>query len=297
MKIDQSTFQAPLFQPLQQHSHFASALSGMGQAMTSYALPGLGTAQAFSRKIWPIRRPLQMVSRGPFWATAPSEKNQFDALCHLRDNKVRLINAENIAPHILKAAGYRQIMTPASVAVMDLRHGPDVRRALMTIKWRNALRKAESADLRVSLRSYQHTSDKWLLDENEKQQAERGYRALPSAVTQAYSLMNKGQAVIVTASRVAVPIAAMIFLRHGSAATYHVGWTSTEGRDCNAHNLCLATAMDTLEKLNTEVLDLGAIDTVTSPGLARFKLGAGAQVKKLGGTWLALPGFPRRSTL
>lgn len=296
MKIDQSTFQTPHHQPLQQHPHFAAALSGMGQPMTSYFLPEDGSAQVFSRQVWPFRNPFKMMSRGPFWPTPPSEKAQFDAICMLRDENVRVINAEDVAPAILIAAGYRQIMTPASVAVMDLRHGPDVRRALMSIKWRNALRKAESADLRISTRSYQNTTDKWLLDEDEKQQATRGYRALPAAVTQAYSVMNKGQAIIVTASRVAVPIAAMIFLRHGSAATYHIGWTSDEGRACNAHNLCLATAMDSLQDLGTDVLDLGSIDTVTSPGIARFKLGAGAQVKTLGGTWLHLGCFRKSAS-
>lgn len=264
--------------------------------MSTYDLPSGGTAQVFSRRLFPFRNPLKILSRGPFWPEPGPEKAQFDALCTLRDDKVRIINAEDIAPAILTAAGYRQIMTPASVAVMDLRHGPDVRRALMSIKWRNALRKAEAADLRMSVRGYQNTTDKWLLDEDEKQQAARGYRALPGTVTQAYSVMNKGQAIIVAASRVAVPIAAMIFLRHGSAATYHVGWTSDEGRACNAHNLCLATAMDRLEQLGTQVLDLGSIDTVASPGIARFKLGAGAQLKTLGGTWLHLRGFRRSAS-
>jgi hypothetical protein len=297
MRIDQSAFDTPPFQPLQQHTHFASALSGMSRPMTTYALPGFGTAQVFSRRVWPFRRNFQMMSRGPFWSQPPSERQHFEAICHLRDLNVRVINAEDTDPALLTAAGYRQIMTPASVAVMDLRHGPDVRRALMSIKWRNALRKAESAELRIAARPYQHNSDKWLLDEDEKQQAARGYRALPGAVTQAYSVMNRGQAIIVTASKVAVPIAAMIFLRHGTAATYHIGWTSLAGRACNAHNLCLATAMDALETLGTEVLDLGPIDTDTSPGIARFKLGAGAHVKTLGGTWLYLPCFKKKYTL
>jgi hypothetical protein len=168
-----------------------------------------------------------MLSRGPYWPEPPGKALQFEVVSQLRDQNVRLINAESIAPELLTAAGYRQIMTPASVAVMDLRHGPDVRRALMSIKWRNALRKAESAELRMHVRPYRHVSDKWVLDADAKQQAERGYRALPGQVTQAFPLMNKNQVIIVTASLVSVPIAAMIFLRHGDATTYHIGWTST----------------------------------------------------------------------
>ncbi|MDE0851674.1 MAG: GNAT family N-acetyltransferase [Yoonia sp.] len=295
MKIAQIAFETPHFQPMQQHAHFASAMSALRLPMTTYALPAHGTAQVFTRRIRPFRRNFQMLSRGPYWPEPPSKALQFEAVSQLRDQNVRLINAESITPELLTAAGYRQIMTPTSVAVMDLQHGPDVRRALMSIKWRNALRKAESAELRMHVRPYRHVSDKWVLDADAKQQAKRGYRALPGEVTQAFSIMNKDQVIIVTASLVSVPIAAMIFLRHGDAATYHIGWTSTKGRAHNAHNMCLVTAMDALENLGTQVLDLGSVDTVSAPGLARFKLGAGAQVKSLGGTWLHLPGFRRQS--
>ena len=40
-----------------------------------------------------------------------------------------------------------------------------------------------------------------------------------------------------------------------------------------------------------EMLDLGMIDTVNAPGLARFKLGSGAVAQSLGGTWLHAPGL------
>jgi hypothetical protein len=33
------------------------------------------------------------------------------------------------------------------------------------------------------------------------------------------------------------PFAGILLPRHGASATYHVGWTSDEGRGCRAHNL------------------------------------------------------------
>jgi hypothetical protein len=36
-------------------------------------------------------------------------------------------------------------------------------------------------------------------------------------------------------------------------------------------------------------LDLGSVDTEKAPGLARFKLGTGAELKRLGATMLVLP--------
>jgi hypothetical protein len=38
-------------------------------------------------------------------------------------------------------------------------------------------------------------------------------------------------------------------------------------------------------------LDLGTVDTENAPGLARFKIGSGAQIRSLGGTWLRIPGL------
>ena len=54
----------------------------------------------------------------------------------------------------------------------------------------------------------------------------------------------------------------------------------------NAHNLLLARAAKWFAGRGVRGLDLGTIDTVNAPGLARFKLGVGARAKKLGGTWL-----------
>ena len=41
-------------------------------------------------------------------------------------------------------------------------------------------------------------------------------------------------------------IAAMMFLIHGEAATYQVGWTSDKGRDMHAHNLILWKGIEEL---------------------------------------------------
>ena len=80
----------------------------------------------------------------------------------------------------------------------------------------------------------------------------------------------------------------MLFLKHGTGATYHVGWTSDAGRKASAHNLILATAATRLAETGVTRLDLGTIDTENAPGLARFKLGSGAKPARTGGTWLGL---------
>ena len=81
----------------------------------------------------------------------------------------------------------------------------------------------------------------------------------------------------------------MLFLRHGSTATYHIGWSSPDGREENASNLLLWQAIRLLKKKGVATLDLGGVDTDHAPGLAHFKLGLGGRPLSQSGTWLLRP--------
>ena len=80
--------------------------------------------------------------------------------------------------------------------------------------------------------------------------------------------------------------AGMLFLIHGKRATYHVGWTSEEGRTNAAHNLILWTAMKDLKARGVKVLDLGGVNTQSGAGIARFKLEAGGKVLSRAGAFV-----------
>lgn len=290
MKHDRDSFRlAPCITPLQQHPQFAAALAGMGRPMDVLAFPYGGQAQIMQRQIWPFRKPLRLVSRGPVWEARPSAMLMWEGVVALNRAGVQIINNEMVPPRVMRAAGYRQIMTPATTALVDLRGTYGDWLAAMTAKWRNALRRAEYAGMTVDVSAFLRSHHKWILDADSAQQSDRGYRALPAELTQSYAVMNQGATTVVTASDGDTPIAAMIFLRHGNAATYHIGWTSAKGREVCAHNLCLSTAMDVLADEGVAAIDLGLLDTQNAPGLARFKLGSGAKPVELGGTWLSLP--------
>jgi lipid II:glycine glycyltransferase (peptidoglycan interpeptide bridge formation enzyme) len=81
-------------------------------------------------------------------------------------------------------------------------------------------------------------------------------------------------------------VAAMLFLIHGSAATYHVGWSNEAGRDSNAHNLLLWRAFDELRERGVRTLDLGGINTRQLAGISRFKIGSGGKVVTYAGTFI-----------
>jgi lipid II:glycine glycyltransferase (peptidoglycan interpeptide bridge formation enzyme) len=81
-------------------------------------------------------------------------------------------------------------------------------------------------------------------------------------------------------------IAAMMFLIHGEAATYQVGWTSDKGRDMHSHNLILWKGIEALKERGIRMLDLGGVNTIRSAGIARFKMSTGGQVLTLAGTYI-----------
>ena len=70
------------------------------------------------------------------------------------------------------------------------------------------------------------------------------------------------------------------------AATYYIAWSGEKARAVHANNLLLWQAILGLKAEGVEWLDLGGIDGLTMPGVARFKLGLGGEMYTLAGTFL-----------
>lgn len=191
----------------------------------------------------------------------------------------------------LAGLGALPVMTPAHVALLDLTGGRDALHRDLHQKWRNRLRHGDRQGLRVTRTTLPDNPDHWLLQAEARQARTRGYRGWPVTLTLAYARANPGRAVLFTALEGGTPVAAMLFLLHGSGATYHIGHSTPRGRATSAHNLLLWRAISWLTGRGMTQLDLGLIDThtETSAGLARFKLGTGARMHQLGGTWLWWP--------
>lgn len=267
--------------PLQQHPTFGAALRLIGRDVRRVDVTGAAPVQV-------IRRfGISFAPRGPVWSQMSHCEERAAAL---RASPMRVINSEH-PDDALRMAGFRQIMTPAHVAELPLVADRDDRIARMRSKWRNTWRKACDQGLRFKRTTFDGPLHQWLLDADRAQQREKGFRALPHELILAYAASSPRDVIVFTARKKHVDVAAMLFLRHDQVATYHVGWTSAEGRKCSAHHALLIHAAESFANDGLSRMDIGTVDTEHAPGLARFKIGCGANVRPLGGTWLRVPGF------
>ena len=185
-----------------------------------------------------------------------------------------------------------QIARGAELAMIDLADEGTMRTRLHQ-KWRNQLNKAERAPITIIDQPLDASRHKWFLEAEAAQQTSQKYRSYPARFLLAYAKANKGQARLYTALENGQPVAAMLILKHGRAATYQAGVTTALGRKHCAHNGVLWKVMSDLGRRGFTMLDLGRSDL--NPGLRRFKLGSGARVQQLGGTLLFHSWFAPRS--
>ncbi|MEX0366202.1 MAG: GNAT family N-acetyltransferase [Ruegeria sp.] len=261
--------------PLQQSPEFAAALRAIGRP----PLPLPDGTLALRRRICGL--PVTMLAR-----SRPCPNALPDLLKEAGLQNTLLVLSPDDPTRDLAHLGAVPVMSPATLAELDLTG--DLR-ANLRGKWRNRLVHAEKQNLRVTRQNMPLDPAHWLFKEATAQQRQRGYRSWPTDLTLAYARENPGQAKLFTAFAGKTPVAAMLFLCHGRAATYHIGHTTARGRHHSAHTLLMWEAMRWLARKGHHRLDLGLISTEDAPGLARFKLGTGAQARPLGGTWLWWP--------
>ena len=177
--------------------------------------------------------------------------------------------------------GLVPLITPMHHAIWDL--GPELRVG-MARNWRGHLTQSERAGLRV--RRGDSATLAALVAAEAAQRRVRRYRALPTGFTQA---LPKASLRLWEWRQAGARQAAMCFVAHGASASYHLAWGSDAARTAGVHGLMLTRAAEALWAEGARWLDLGSVDTERAPGLARFKLGTGAGLRKLGPTMLVLP--------
>lgn len=251
------------FAPFQQSEVYAAAVGACGARLRWLAGPS-----------------------GPVLAVERGRVRLISRVCGLDRTEVRQLarwaGLTVVTPEVgLSGVGLVPLVTPMHHAVWTL--GPDLR-AGMARNWRGHLRQAERSGLRPR-RGDADTLDVLVATEA-MQRIERRYRALPAGFSRALP----PSALRIWEWREAGSIqAAMCFVVHGTSASYHLGWGSETARAVGVHQVMLTQAAEALWAEGVRWLDLGSVDSERAPGLARFKLGTGATLKRLGATCLVLP--------
>lgn len=275
--------------PLQQSGTYAAVLCSFGcqsaviEAREDGAL--IARARIYTRRIGPLR--VVWLPRGPVWATAATPNQMRRTLSALPGaapwRALWAMGANAGQPH----RGL-PIARGLQMAELDLTQDDAARRSSQNGKWRNTLKRAEGAGLTITTAAVDITDTAPLLAQEAAQRAKRRYAALPHRFTEKWVGLAPSDTLMLVASEAGTPVAFMLMLLHTPTATYHIGWTGPRGRRLNAHTLLLWRASCSLAQMGYARLDLGSIDAARSPGITRFKVGAGANLRNLGPTTLCL---------
>jgi nitroreductase len=234
------------------------------------------------------------INRGPLWLASPERTDVAGVMDELR-RSARWWHGRvmGIAPELsgsfnpaLARQGYRRRAGPAwSSAWIDLNQPPATLRATLRSKWRNLLVAAE----RMGVEACPDRGDEafeWMLARYRELREGRGFGGISEALLRALRVAD--QDFVVLRARLAGEwVAGILVVRHGTSATYLVGWNGPEGRRVNAHNLLLWQALLVLKASGCRWFDLGGIDDVGTPGIANFKRGLGGSEYTLAGEFIS----------
>jgi len=249
----------------------------------------------------PGRCGVTRINRGPCWvdeATDPALRRAAFAII-AREHRLAQGRLLFIAPNDdfsdqaladLAALGYRRRRAqPWHSAWIDLRRPEAELSAALDGKWRNQMNSARRSGLQVET-SRESAAIAWLVARHDEMKAQRGIGGPESALLLALAgACGPGEDVVVLrASQGGEPVAGVLLVRHGTSATYLVGWNSLEGRRRNAGNLLLWQGLLELRQGGCQWLDLCGLDERRTPGITSFKRGLnGTEYRLAGEYWSA----------
>ena len=283
---------------LQQAWDYGSSLKLLGvpvlRARVLNECQQVAQAQFIVRK-WGKLGAVALCTRGPIWSkhlTPEDESLVYKAL--KKTLPLKGIRFMAVTPEVAEGQAHglhpmRRIMSGMSTVMLDINLPMPEIRAQLEGRWRTSLVGAEASDMKVHRVGTNEGQYRWLLDNEKQQRVDKQLEGLPIPFFDMYVQSRKQPAKNILTLRSDLGrdrIAAMMFLIHGEAATYQVGWTSDQGRELNAHHLILWRAIEELRERGIRVLDLGGVNTIRSAGVARFKMRTGGKILTLAGTYI-----------
>ena len=284
--------------PLQQDWAYGACMKALGVEVLRACVMSNGQPVALAQFIvrkWLGVLGVALCGRGPVWLTPLSGTEKAKAYAALKKSlpmkglKLVLITPEEEASKDLGLSPWRRVMTGYSTVMLDISPSMEALRAQLDKRWRHRLGGAENSELTIHRVGTNPGQYRWLLDADMQQREERNLEGLPIAFFDLYAKARQVPAKTILTMRADVGrdrVAGMLFLIHGEAATYQLGWTSDQGRDLHAHNRLLWAAIEELKTRGVRWLDLGGVNTQRSAGVARFKIKTGGRVVTFAGTYI-----------
>lgn len=280
---------------------YGEALAGMSPYYPIHAIIWRGRTPVAMAQVfeWPVRNLLRIakVIRGPLFLeeVEPEERAAVMTLIKRRYTLAKRsllfwtpeLRDNPLSQAVMRTAGLRRTVTGYSSIWLDLTGSEDTLRAGLHQKWRNQLRTAEKSGLKIAA-THGGAALEWLLPRHDAHRRKNRFKAPVGDFVRAIAICNRDRlaTTVLTASQGSEPVAAILIFRHGRAATYYIAWSGEKARAVHANNLLLWQAVLGLKAEGVEWLDLGGIDGLTMPGVARFKLGLGGEMYTLAGTFL-----------
>ncbi len=305
MKVDWGTQDMPAWDqahaaaaaPLQQDWAYGSTMVSVGARVLRARVEADGVPVAQAQFI--VRKfakyvSLALCTRGPLWLQEVNAKDKAAAYKAMRQSlplpglRFMMVTPNETLEEQPCLPAVRRIMSGYSTVMLDIDKPMETLRAQLDKRWRHRLGGAEKSELNVQRMGTNPGQYRWLLDAEMQQRVDRGLEGLPLVWFEHYAESRKQPARNLLSLRADVGrerVAGMMFLIHGQAATYQVGWTSDAGRDLHAHNLMLWRAIEELRERGVRSLDLGGVNTQRSAGIARFKMATGGTVRQLAGSY------------
>ena len=284
--------------PLQQDWAYGSSLMVLGvpvlRARIFQDQELVGQAQFIVRK-WGGLGSIALCTRGPVWTKPLSVAEEAAAYAALKKSlpltgiRFMVVTPEVPEGQVHGLKPMRRIMSGMSTVMLDLTPTLEQLRAQLDRRWRHRLVGGESSEMSIHRVGTNVGQYRWLLDAEIQQRTDKKLEGLPVPFFDNYVHSRKQPSQNILTLRADSGrdrIAAMMFLIHGTAATYQVGWTSDKGREMHAHNLILWKGIEELKARGIRMLDLGGVNTIRSAGIARFKMSTGGKVLTLAGTYI-----------
>lgn len=254
----------------------------------------LAQAQFIVRQ-WGRLGAIALCTRGPVWhqRLSPVEESKvYQAMKQslpLTGIRFMVVTPEVPEGQVHGLRPVRRIMSGMSTVMLDLRPSLTDLRAQLDRRWRHRLVGGEASAMVIQRVGSNAGQYRWLLDAEMQQRTDKKLDGLPLTFFDEYVQSRKQPSKNILTLRADLGrdrIAAMMFLIHGEAATYYVGWTSGKGREMHAHNLILWKGIEALRERGIRMLDLGGVNTIRSAGIARFKMSTGGKVLTLAGSYI-----------